>query len=148
MDIESNDLKIELRQILLLPYHLIRIGPVGTQQAITQLKPTEPIKKEDLCQIRVLALRSIAFELFRIKDKSEIKINYNSSQILIYSHFNKSIHPNEIKIIKDWQKTFEEGSFNVSPTTANEYMKDLSKEAQGSQNEVSTSNKDVPAINK
>ncbi|KAL9671813.1 hypothetical protein QQ045_009386 [Rhodiola kirilowii] len=97
---------------IILPYHWIRMGPAGIRQAITQLKANPVICKEDLIKLRVLTLGNIAYELFKVKDSSDLKINYCSPQVIIHSHFNKPINPRELEAVKGWKKLFEEATFN------------------------------------
>lgn len=106
-----------------LPYHFIRLGIANSHNTFMEPQPqvTTEYTIEEEAQIRMYGLLRIQQGLSRLGEESEIKVNYVTPYICLYTHYNKPISAVEVVHLRNWKDAFNQLDLNIGAKTKEAY---------------------------
>ena len=102
----------------LYPYHFIKMGIMSKRDSDSSRHvATRECNPGELHKERAFTLNSIFREVRRIEAESEVKINYTTDKVLMMSPTSKPISDKDAESVMKFEKSFLDGSIEVSATT-------------------------------
>ncbi|KAD4386237.1 hypothetical protein E3N88_26406 [Mikania micrantha] len=102
---------------VLLPYHLVQLGAKGETKELVEPTPVKPLNFEDLVYERASGYFYIRNQLRFSITRSNIRINYCTPNLLVFSLSSQETREKDMNLLKNWSQLVETVNLNLSKAT-------------------------------